>query len=208
MGREALVMATVGGERGEVRALLEPQEVILRGALRRRFPRAAIDDLQVADGALLFRCQGSAVRLELGDVAASAWLRALHTPPPSLRDKLGLKEGVRGVIVGPCDDPELAAAIEGASTASPGEAAMVIARVDTAEDLVRARAISDRLPLWAVYPKGASAAFGDTQVRTLLRAAGWRDTKTCAVSARLSATRYHPPRPAGREHGAISGPDA
>jgi hypothetical protein len=41
MGREALTHAEVGGECGEVRALLESGELILRGAIRRHFPRSA-----------------------------------------------------------------------------------------------------------------------------------------------------------------------
>ena len=44
--------------------------------------------------------------------------------------------------------------------------------------------------LWAVYPKGGAM---DAAVRTALRAAGWRDAKACAVSERLTATRYLPP---------------
>ena len=38
MGREAVTHAEVGSERGEVRALLEGGELILRGAIRRHFP--------------------------------------------------------------------------------------------------------------------------------------------------------------------------
>ena len=208
MGREALVVAMVDDERGEAKAVLEAHELILRGGLRRRFPRADIADLHVADGALLFCCQGSAVRLELGAGPAEAWLRALLTPPPSLRDKLGLGAGDRALVVGPCDDPALVAAVEGATTTVLAEAVLVIACVDNADDLARACETGGGLPLWTVYPKGRSAQFGDPQVRTLLRAAGWRDTKTCAVSAQLSATRYHPPRPADLEPRASAGPAA
>jgi hypothetical protein len=50
---------------------------------------------------------------------------------------------------------------------------------------------SEAVPaLWAVYPKGGAM---DAAVRTQLRAAGWRDVKACAVSERLTATRYLPP---------------
>jgi hypothetical protein len=46
------------------------------------------------------------------------------------------------------------------------------------------------LPLWAVYPKGMAANPGEAAIRSALRSAGWMDNKTCAVSARLTATRY------------------
>ena len=51
--------------------------------------------------------------------------------------------------------------------------------------------LSGALPLWTVYPKGKAGQFGDTAIRTALRDAGWRDTKSCAVSERLTATRYN-----------------
>jgi hypothetical protein len=43
---------------------------------------------------------------------------------------------------------------------------------------------------WAVYPKGTGVAFGDSEIRSLLRALGFRDSKSCSVSERLTATRY------------------
>lgn len=192
MGREAVVRAEVGGEAGEVRALLEAGELILRGDLRRRFPRAEIADLRVEGGALLFRSGGEVVRLALGETSAAAWRKALLTPPPDLRAKLGLAKGAKALLVGACDDAALAAALDGARTEVPAEAAMVVARIDGPEDLAAAQAACGALPLWAVYAKGKAATFGDAAIRTALRAAGWRDVKSCAVSDRLTATRYLP----------------
>lgn len=45
--------------------------------------------------------------------------------------------------------------------------------------------------LWTIYPKGRGVAFGEREIRTALRAAGFRDTKSCAVSGLLTATRYN-----------------
>jgi hypothetical protein len=194
MGKEADVHAEVGDAAGEVRALLERDELILRGEIRRRFPRAALQDVAVADGVLSFTGAGQLVRLHLGDAAAT-WHTAITTPPPSLRAKLGLDRGAKALLHGVCDDADLAAALDGMVTDDGTEAAMLIACITGPEDLAAAEAVQAqyrRLPIWAVYPKGRSVSFGDSAIREKLRAHGFRDTKSCAVSARLTATRYHP----------------
>ena len=56
MGREATVRATVGAESAETRALLESDALILRGTLRRRFPRVAMTDVTVDGDRLRFAC--------------------------------------------------------------------------------------------------------------------------------------------------------
>ena len=40
------------------------------------------------------------------------------------------------------------------------------------------------------YPKGKGAAYGDTAIRNFLRQRGYVDSKSCAVSPELTATRY------------------
>lgn len=195
MGREALVRVRIDGEAGEtgqVKALLESRELILRGPIRRRYPTAALREVRVQDSWLAFECGGETVALDLGARAAAYWATAISRPPPTLRAKLGLDKGAAALLVGDCDDADLAEALAGARTDEPADAGMVIARIDGPDDLAAARAAAGSLPLWAVYPKGRSVTFGDTAIRTELRAAGWRDTKSCAVSDRLTATRYVP----------------
>lgn len=191
MGREAVISATAGEDAGEVRAILESGALILRGAFRRRWPMAAMTGARVEDGALLLTAAGEPVRLELGAQAA-AWAKALATPPPSLRSKLGLDKG-KALVVGPVEDAELSAALKDARVASLEEATLVVAVIGSEADLARALAAlegrRDR-PLWVVYPKGRGVAFGDAAIRSALRAAGMMDTKACAVSERLTATRY------------------
>jgi hypothetical protein len=194
MGKEADIRADVGAATGEVRALLERDELILRGEIRRRFPRSGLENLRVEDGVLSFTGAGQPVRLYLGE-AAQTWYAAITTPPPSLRARLGLDKGARALLYGPCDDPELAAALDGAVTDEGAQAAMLVACITTPEDLAAAEAVQAQfphLPIWAVYPKGRNVTFGDTAIRETLRVHGFRDTKTCAVSTRLTATRYHP----------------
>lgn len=195
MGREALTHAEIGDEAGEVRALLERDELILRGDLRRRYPRTSLEQVAVEGDDLRFVSGGELVRLTLGERAAEVWQRAIATPPPTLRAKLGLADGGTAIVVGTVDDAALVEALAGTSADDQSSATMVVARIDGPADLAAARAVladHPRLPLWAVYPKGRNVAFGDAAIRDTLRAAGFRDTKACAVSDRLTATRYHP----------------
>jgi hypothetical protein len=195
MGREVLARAEVGTEAGEVKALLESHELILRGEIRRRLSRAEIEDLRVDGDRLRFTCVGEVVCLRLGSKVAEAWAKAIATPPPSLRAKLGLDKGAMAVLIGMCDDAALSGALEGALTGDLAEAAMIVARIDGPEDLAAARAVQARcpgLPIWTVYPKGKGVTYGDGPIRAALREAGFRDTKSCAVSDRLTATRYKP----------------
>ena len=190
MGREATVRARVGGETGDVTAVLEARELILRGEIRRRFTTAAIEELRVDGETLHFCHDGEPVVLHLGARAALSWAKAISTPPPTLRAKLGLDGGARALMIGACDDPALAEALEGAQTTRIDDASMVVARVTGPEDLEAAWSVCGSLPLWVVYPQGRGVVFGEAAVREMLRAAGGRDTKTCAVSERLTATRY------------------
>lgn len=208
MGREALVYARAGTEAGETKALLESGELILRGGIRRRFPKSAIEDLRVDGDALAFRCAGEEVRLDLGGRAAEAWRQVMITPPPTLRAKLGIGADKRAVVVGTVADPELARALEDAIVEDISEAGVVIACVEEVQNLeeaVRIHARRPALPLWVVHRKGRGVAVGDSAIRARLKPEGFRDSKCCAVSDVYTAARYirrpftsTPPRRAGQ----------
>jgi len=191
MGREALIHAEVGNIAGEVKALLETQELILRGDIRRRFSKAAMANVSVVGSLLCFSCDGEIVALDLGTKVAEAWAKAIVTPPPSLRAKLGLDKGAKALMIGTCDDPVLMEALQGVLTDKAEATAMAIACINGTEDLTKARETCGMLPLWTVYSKGKSVSFGDAAIRVIMREARWRDTKSCAVSDLYTATRYN-----------------
>lgn len=193
MGREAVVQAEVGSEAGAVRALLESRELILRGDIRRTFPLSALSRVEVVQDALTFTNGAEQVRLILGASVAARWARAMTEPPPSLRTKLGLAEGARVFCIGQIDDPALAEALDGAVTDDLSASSLVVARIDRASDLeglLAGPAARADLPVWTVYFKGAKAEFGDGPIRARMREVGFVDSKSCAVSERLTATRY------------------
>jgi len=192
MGKEAQAILEVNGSAVTVKALLESTELILRGALRRRIARDQLRQARVEGDALVFEAGGESLCLRLGADTAVRWLRALQTPPPTLADKLGLKPGVRALCLGPCADAALQAAVSAYRVENPADATLLIAELNEARDLeavLAVEATQPGLPIWTVYRKGP-VAFGDTAIRALLRARGFVDSKSCAVSEPLTATRY------------------
>jgi len=193
MGREAITRAEVGDATGDVRALLESTELILRGDIRRRFQRDRLADVCVDGEVLHITFEDETVALHLGAGVAETWAKAIATPPPSLRAKLGLAKGARAYRVGRFEDAALDEAMAGTLVDTMADADMMIACLADPGDLDTALAVhagNPTIPVWAVYPKGAGVAFGDGAIRSLLRAQGFRDSKSCSVSARLTATRY------------------
>lgn len=193
MGREAITRVNVGDETGMVRALLESGELILRGDVRRRFARDRLNDVRIDGDALRLTCEAEAVALHLGAGVAERWAKAIATPPPGLRTKLGLANGARAFRIGGFDDPALDEAMAGTQVDTLARADMIVACITGHADLDAALSVHadyPAVPIWAIYPKGKNVAFGDAAIRCVLRAAGFRDSKSCSVSERLTATRY------------------
>ena len=192
MGHSSDTIAQWQGQTAEVRAILESTEIILQGGIRKRVPRGAITSVTVDQGWLRLVTDSGPLVLELGEVEAARWLRALQKPLPTLAEKLGVSPACLAFVWGKVDDPALATALDGVRAAALAEAGMIIAVLDSTSDLEAAFAVASSAPglmLWCVYPKGR-AVVGDAVVREYLRGRGYIDSKSCAVSARLTATRY------------------
>ncbi|MEO3690265.1 hypothetical protein [Roseateles paludis] len=196
MGREANCHACVGAERADAKALLESTELILRGAIKRRWPLSALEAVRVEGDALCFNVGPELVTLQLGSPEAGKWADRIAAPPKSLAAKLGLAPERPAWVLGTVADAALADALAGHTAPTPAAATQWLAVLEEAAELPALLSRlqgpqSEAVPaLWAVYPKGGAM---DAAVRTQLRAAGWRDVKACAVSERLTATRYLPP---------------
>jgi len=205
MGREALCTARVGNETAEVNALLESTTVVLRGALKRKWEIAALQNLRVEGEELRFEIGEEAVALVLGEKEAGKWLKKLQTPPPTLAAKLGVSADNPALLIGPTVgslDPALAEALAGSITTNVREARMLVAVLSQASELPRmAEFHADMIckTVWVVHPKGPEADPSDAVVRIAMRGWGYVDNKTSAVSDRLTATRWvrsEPPAPA------------
>lgn len=196
MGREASCTARVGPETAEVTALLESTTVVLRGAIKRKWEIAALQNLRVEGEELRFEIGDEGVALVLGEKEAGKWLTKLQTPPPTLAAKLGVSAANPALLIGPTVgtlDPALAEALAGSITTNMREARMLVAVLSKASELPRmAEFHADMIckTVWVVHPKGPDADPSDAVVRIAMRGWGYVDNKTSAVSDKLTATRY------------------
>lgn len=195
MGREARCAARWGSRSGEVKALLESTEIIVRGAFRAVAPLAELRDVRAEGDTLRFSVRGEEVALMLG-ADAPRWAAKIAAPVPSLAAKLGLAATTRVLVAGRIDDPELATALAAAKrTRATAAADVIVARVDDAGALARTvtaqRAALERgVPIWVVYTKGKNAPLGETTVRAMLRERGLIDLKVASVSPALTALKF------------------
>lgn len=195
MGREALCACTWNGKKSNVRALLEPPELILRGELRKRVPFAKMQSVR-ADGDLLrFAFEGEAVSLSLGNSVAAKWADAVLKPPPSLAKKLGITPETTVHVIGPLDDSSLKSALSEAKAVSQRKGDLILARVDTPADLhaalmKAASQLDAGIPIWFIYRKGPGHPLNENLVRSIALATGIVDTKVAAVSAEFTALRF------------------
>jgi hypothetical protein len=193
MGREAVAVCRWQGDVAEAKILLESQEIILRGDVRARIARGSITGARVDGDDLVVTAAAGELVVELGSIQAAKWAAAILKAPPTLASKLGIDAARRAFVIGTVADATLADALDGATTDVPGEAAVLVAVVLSDAELAAAFAVAETLPtlaVWCVYGKGKAAKTGDGAVRAFMRSRGYVDSKSCAVSGALTATRY------------------
>jgi hypothetical protein len=201
MGREAICDCTFAGTTTKVKALLESEELILRGDISLHAPLHALHHVRVESDSLCFNLNEGPVRLDLGAAAAKSWAKKINTPPRSLADKLGIT-GKTVRTIGPIADHALDSALTSAARISTRNPDLILSYVDTPESLAttlrEARTqLARSVPIWLVYrkgPKGPGHPLNESAIRTTLRAHGLMDTKAASVSAELTALRFNLPK--------------
>ncbi len=188
MGLEAESALETHGRTHRVKALLESHELILRGEFKRTFRISDISGVAAHDGVLHFRHDGADYALRLP--RPETWAKKLTTPPPSLASKLGISPDKPALVIGAVADEMLMAALNGNTTATVDMATQVIVVAEMPAALPEPTGLP-ALPVWIIYPKGVKSPLPESTVRGHMRAAGWADTKTSAVSERLTALRFH-----------------
>jgi hypothetical protein len=198
MGREAICDCTFNGTTAKVKALLESEELVLRGDIRMHAPLHGLHDVRVESESLCFNLDKHPVQLHLGAAAAKSWAKKIKMPPPSLADKLGIT-GKPVRTIGPISDRALDSALGSAALISGRNPDLILAYVDTPESLAatlrEAKAqLARSIPIWLVYRKGPGHPLNESAIRTTLRAQGLMDTKVASVSAELTALRFSLPK--------------
>jgi hypothetical protein len=192
MGREVQCACRRGEDSGAVKALLESDEIIVRGPIKLRARLAEIDSAEVDAEGLHFSVGGDQVALLMGATEAELWLQKIKAPPKSLRDKLGLSDEAKAYVVGQVDDTALRSALDGFTATTAARMIIAIARDErqVAAAAEAAKHLVAGATIWIVYEKGKNSVFGETRVRDAMRTLGYVDTKVAAVSARLTASRF------------------
>jgi hypothetical protein len=195
MGREANCVCEWNATSAQIKALLEPPELILRGGLRRRIQFAEIERITVDGPKLRFAVGGDKVCLILGEATASKWAQALSTPPSTLAKKLGITPASKVRIIGTIEDEALRLALADAHKVTRGNADLILARVNAPAELITAFAktadlLANGTPIWIVYRKGPGHAINESGVRAAGLAAGVVDVKVASVSAQLTALKF------------------
>jgi len=198
MGREAICDCTFDGATTKVKALLESEELILRGDIRLRAPLHALHHVRVESESLCFNLDKGPVRLDLGAATAKSWAKKIKSPPPSLADKLGIT-GKTVRTIGPVADRALDSPLSSAARISARNPDLILSYVDTPESLATTlreakSQLARSIPIWLIYRKGPGYPLNESAIRTTLRAHGLMDTKVASVSADLTALRFNLPK--------------
>ncbi len=193
MGREAVAVCHWQGDVAEAKLHLDSRALSLRGEMRLDIPRNDIRDVVLSSEGLRVLTDGPELIMELGEVEAGRWQKALLKKPPTLAEKLGISAQTPAFVQGDYDDVPLARALAGATVKTPDDAAILLAVLMEEPDLQAASDLALTYPdkhIWMVHRKGKAAVVGDTMIRTHMRGLGFIDSKTSAISDQLTTTRY------------------
>jgi hypothetical protein len=201
MGREAVCQARHGRQSGEGKALLETDELVFRGDFRVNVPLREVTAASVKDGVLTVEWPAGRLALSLGR-SAEKWAQAI-TSPKTVIEKLGVKPGLRVVLVGRfetsfrTDVMNALGEKPGVKPVAGSDLVFVLLThpndADRLQDL--AHAIFPDGAIWAVYPRGRKDLSEDT-VRRAARELGLVDIKVVKVSEEYGALKLVVPRAA------------
>jgi len=146
-------------------------------------------------GRLCFIFQDKSVSLALGNAVAAKWAQVIAAPPVTLAKKLGITSESSVRVLGSVEDVALETALAEAKTLNGNQNDLIIARIDTPDDLINvlkktASQLNRGVPLWMIYPKGQGHVLGESDVLSAARAIGLIDTKVASVSSSLTALRF------------------
>ena len=191
MGREILCQARHEGQTAEVKALLETDAVILRGAIKTTLPFSTLTKVEAHEGELHL----NDTVLELGPEAPKWAQKILH--PPTLLDKLGIKTGMRVAVLGFGDKAFIAEHPFDTCLKEESEYDAVFFHAATLNDLRGLQkvkhAIGKKSMLWIVYPKGRTD-ITEGQVFAHGKGIGLVDVKVCRFSDTLTALKFVRPK--------------
>lgn len=189
MGREVVCRVCHEGRSAEVKALLETEAVILRGEIKATLPFAGLD-VRAVDGMLYL----NDTVLELGPQAEQWAHKILH--PPTLLDKLGVKDGMRVAVLG-FSDRSFMLGVPHDQSLKDSSYDSILVHTPSLNELrglqtIKA-AVGPNTALWIVYPKGRKD-ITEKQVFAHGKGLGLVDVKVCRFSESLTALKFVRPK--------------
>ena len=159
MGNEAQCRVEIGGESADAKALLETEELIVRGDVRAKIPFREAKDVSADNGVLRLRWNGRDVRVHVGRDAAK-WAEKIRNPK-SVAEKLGVKPGQKISIIGKLDESFLSGVDVDVSRRLRRGSDIIFFAASKRADLEKLAELRESLApagaVWVIRPKGVSA---------------------------------------------------
>jgi hypothetical protein len=204
MGQEARCTVRLKDRVSEGKALLETDELVFRGddGLRLKVPFEEMRAVEVRNGELRLESSDGPAVLELGTQAERWAQKMLH--PKSLLDKLGVKPGMRVLVLGVGDEAFLAElrartigiVVDAPTSARPTTVSRydaVFVAVNEPQDMEQLadlkRAIKRDGAVWAVFRKGRKD-FNENDVLRGGLEAGLVDVKVVRFSDTHTGSKF------------------
>jgi hypothetical protein len=187
MGQDLETKATIAGRTQTGRLQLETDYLLWRGKDRLKIPFDVMSSVEATDGSLRIEHPGGKVEFDLGSRAPRWADKILH--PPTVLDKLGIKDGQRVSILGD-GTGTLAKDVarrtgEEPSARARRESDLLFLFADDHHDLARVAKLRALLvpdgAVWVIYPKGRKE-MTENDVIEAGRAAGMKDVKVVRYS--------------------------
>jgi hypothetical protein len=200
VGREATGTIRTADGQGWGAVLLETEELIFRGKVRAKVPFGSLTVIEPGPSGLRLRWPDGEATVELSESESTRWADRIRNPP-SLLDKLGIKDGTTLVVLDPDHDAFAAFTADLANRAvdlaAAGPADVVVWPLDEPADLARIPSLIDWIhpagALWAVWPKGRKE-LNENHIRDAALGAGLVDVKVARFSATHSALKLVVPK--------------
>lgn len=193
MGNEVLTRVEIGGQAAEAKALLETEELIVRGDLKARIPFADARDVAADGNVLRLRWNDREVRIHVGKDAAK-WAEKIRNPK-SVIDKLGIKAGQKISVVGKVEQhflAQLEARGADVSKRLRRDSDVIFMATNRREELARLEELRGSLApagaIWVLRPKG-DPGISESDVMSAGKAAGLVDVKVVRFSLTHTAEK-------------------